>query len=186
VTTTTPLSDLDTLNEWVNDPANRAAWRETVATRQTEEIRLKEAAFEAAKPSRRVSPEDQAAAHRRHTDAEESLGLALLAEELAEHTRLRLAVILADHRKGADTDDEITREGHAWTIGTAVISIMHSLTQARHLDPGEVRRTARAVLEDVLEHRRSVAATLSTDDLAWWAAHLGRALRVIELAPAAD
>lgn len=189
MTETAPaLADLDQLNEWINNPDNRHAWRAVVASRQAAQIDRKREEFEATLPSRRhlVTSEDHANALQALDDAEARTELAGLAESFAEHTRLRLAIVLVEYRTADSAEDARNREALAWAIRSAVLSIMYSLTEAQHADPGEVLRNAKALFTGLFDRRRSIAATLSTLDLDWWAAELGRANRVIDLAPAAD
>jgi len=177
------LDQLDQLDEWLTDPANRTAWRKALTGRQAEYLVSRAAVIYAARPSQGIAPQRQAEIRQESADAEARLELARLVEEFAENTRFLLTIVLAYPRRGVDAEDDIARATHAETINRAVRAIMCTLTDAQHLDPGEAHRNAHAVLFRLLDRRRSADSRLTTTDLNWWAGELVWARRVVDLAP---
>lgn len=181
------LASLDRLHIWVNDPANRTAWREVLLARDAARVESDRAVSLSRLPSRGVSVEEQAEARQDLADAEAMVELARLAEDFAASTRLRLTVCLGEERpeerEGEGDTDDASRDTAVWMIRQSADEIMHALTAVRFRDPGEVARNATAALYDLNNRHRCMRADLTTSELRWWADHTTRAMRVIDAAP---
>ncbi|MFF2548334.1 hypothetical protein ACFVUY_38055 [Kitasatospora sp. NPDC058063] len=178
--TLTSLTELDTV---LNDPANRATWREVLLAREADKLDRGRDHFDADRPSLGLGSAERAAARQASDDARGMFELARLAEEFAASTRTRLTMTLVDLRTAAGGK---TCETEARLILIGVQEIMRDLTGARFVDPGEVAETARAALNDLLNRIMCMDAEMTPEGLRWWSTRVGRAMRVITAAPRAE
>ncbi len=164
---------------WLDDPQQREAWRSARRSREIALIEAERALVEAEFRSGRRSADSARIVELRESTAEARglAGLAALAEDVAECSRLRIAVAL--RRPGTDSAEAVEELTTQIEIATHCVS--EALTTARYADPAEAHRHLTAVLGTLTNRHLAARATASVEDLQAWVQDLELALDMAQL-----
>ncbi|MFJ9520661.1 hypothetical protein ACIRPK_20715 [Kitasatospora sp. NPDC101801] len=169
-----PFAALRVHGNWLNDPERRARLHRLRHDRELASLELR------AKPPGGL--EGEVNRREKTTEAKARLDLTQLALDLAQATRLRIALVLRSP----------IPETHPWmrdttrNLASGLASLTALLTNAHFTYPVEAAWTAAELLVNLTSGPTSVRATPTRPYLEQWAEQVARAVEILSAAPSVE